>query len=103
MGRLKKASIDNFLYSFLRIKLNDGSVKLPAAEKEDMHRYEKLLESMKLLAERAYGGDKLTILDELTGYARKYVDVIDLDVATRPAPSEGPAEGVRLLPDRRGA
>lgn len=88
LGRLKKASIDNFLYSFLQIKLNDGSVKLAASEKEDMQRYEKLFDSMKLLIDRAYGKDKLAILDELTGYARKYMDVIDLDVAAKPAPSD---------------
>lgn len=95
LGRLKKASIDHFLYSFLQIKINDGSVKLSAEEKDEMQRYERLFESYKLLINKAYNGDRLSVLKELIGYANKYMVAMDYEVASKPAPSRSGVE--RLL------
>lgn len=95
LGRLKKASIDHFLYSFLQIKVNDGSLRLTASEREDMQRYERLFESFKILIDNLYVGNRTAILDELIGYANKYMETMDYEIADKPTPSRGGAD--RLL------
>ena len=95
LGRLRKASIDNFLYSFLQIKVNDGSIKLTATERDELQRYEKLFDSYKQLIDRAYDGDRTKLLPELIGYAKKYMEVMDCDIAKKPVPARGGAD--RLL------
>lgn len=88
LGRLKKAAIDNFLYAYLQIKINDGSFEINSAEKDSFQKYDKLFDSLKEMIKRRFGDDRIGVLPELIKYAEHYKEKINPEIADKPSPAK---------------
>lgn len=88
LGRLKKAAIDNFLYAYLQIKINDGSFEVSSAEKDSFQKYDKLFDSLKEMIKRRFANNRIDVLPELIKYAEHYKEKINPELADKPAPAK---------------
>ena len=68
-GRLKRAFIDLFFFSFLQIKIQDKILNIKTEDKIEFSKVENLFESYKKIIQTYLGNDKNGILKEIKEYA----------------------------------
>lgn len=96
-GRIKRTFIDLFFYSLLEILIQNGTYKVKTEDKISFSRVEALFPSYKKFVEVYLGGDKKTILDEMTDYAAVFRDVIDGNIVDKELPRKAGIERINAM------
>lgn len=79
-GRLKRAFIDLFFFSYLQIKIQDKALNVKTEDKLEYSKVEQLFESYKSFIKNYLGNDKKSILAEIKDYALLFQDNFDYDI-----------------------
>jgi uncharacterized protein with ParB-like and HNH nuclease domain len=79
-GRLKRAFIDLFFYSYLQIKIQDKTLNVKAEDKIEYSKVEQLFESYKGFIKNYLNNDKKSILAEVRDYALLFQENFDYDI-----------------------
>jgi uncharacterized protein with ParB-like and HNH nuclease domain len=95
-GRLKKAFIDLFFYSYLQIKIQDAELKVKTDDKIEFSKVENLFESYKRFI-RDYELDKTEILDEIKEYADLFRNNFDFDIINNELSAESGIERINAI------
>jgi uncharacterized protein with ParB-like and HNH nuclease domain len=96
-GRITRTLIDNFLYSFLQIKIQDRSLGIPLNEKNLYQKYDRLFHSYRDFIENYYAGRKLGILAELRDYANLFRSTVKPDITKEELPAEPALERITAI------
>ena len=93
-GRHKRSFIDIFFYSYLQIKINDGSLSVKAEDKDQFSKVDKLFESYKRFINEYLDGNNENLLKEIKKYALSFKATFN----TESVDSELPArQGIERL------
>lgn len=95
-GRLKRAFIDLFFYSYLQIKIQEPEIKVRADDKTEFSKVENLFESYKRFI-KDYQLDKTQILNEIKEYAILFKDNFDVDIINNELTSESGIERINAI------
>jgi uncharacterized protein with ParB-like and HNH nuclease domain len=79
-GRMKRGVIDLFFYSYLQIKIHDGTFSVNANDKIEFSRVENLFESYKKFIKVYLDNEKHRILEEIREYALIFKKNFIIDV-----------------------
>jgi uncharacterized protein with ParB-like and HNH nuclease domain len=79
-GRLKRAFIDLFFFSYLQIKMQDKTLNVKTEDKLEYSKVEQLFESYKSFIKDYLNNDKKSILAEIKDYALLFQDNFDYDI-----------------------
>ncbi|MCY4298148.1 MAG: DUF262 domain-containing HNH endonuclease family protein [Flavobacteriaceae bacterium] len=81
-GRLRRAFIDLFFYSYLQIKIYQGELTIRTEDKIEFSKVEILFESYKKII-REYNLDKGELLIEIKEYANLFKENFDYDITSK--------------------
>jgi uncharacterized protein with ParB-like and HNH nuclease domain len=76
-GRIKRAFIDLFFFSYLQIKIQDKALNIKTEDKIEFSKVENLFESYKKIIQTYLGNDKNGILKEIKEYALIFQENFD--------------------------
>lgn len=79
-GRLKRAFIDLFFFSYLQIKIQDKNINVKTEDKIEFSKVEQLFESYKSFIKNYLNNDKKSILAEIKDYALLFQENFDYDI-----------------------
>ena len=79
-GRLKRAFIDLFFFSYLQIKIQDKALNVKTEDKIEFAKVEQLFESYKSFIKDYLNNDKKSILTEIKDYALLFQENFDYDI-----------------------
>ena len=79
-GRLKRAFIDLFFFSYLQIKIQDKTLNVKTEDKIEFAKVEQLFESYKNFIKNYLNNDKKSILTEIKDYALLFQENFDYDI-----------------------
>jgi uncharacterized protein with ParB-like and HNH nuclease domain len=79
-GRLKRAFIDLFFFSYLQIKIQDKALNVKTEDKIEYSKVEQLFESYKSFIKNYLNNDKKSILAEIKDYALLFQENFDYDI-----------------------
>jgi len=79
-GRLKRAFIDLFFFSYLQIKIQDKNLNVKTEDKIEFSKVEQLFESYKSFIKNYLNNDKKSILAEIKDYALLFQENFDYDI-----------------------
>lgn len=96
-GRVKRTSIDLFFYSFLQIKIQEGSYKINTEDKKEFSRVDKLFESYKKFVKEYYDDDKKDLVKEIKVYALLFKKIFDPEIVSQPLSENCGIETINLL------
>lgn len=78
-GRIKRAFIDLFFFSYLQIKIQDKALNIKTEDKIEFSKVENLFESYKKFIQTYLGDDKNDILKEIKNYALIFQENFDFN------------------------
>lgn len=96
-GRITRTLIDNFLYSFLQIKIQDKSLGIPDEKMAPYQKYDRLFHSYQDFIANYYPGGKLNILPELMEYAALFRSAMRPEIVDEALPSEPGIERITAV------
>lgn len=79
-GRLKRAFIDLFFFSYLQIKIQDKNLNIKTEDNIEFSKVEQLFESYKKFIKDYLNDDKKSILSEIKDYALLFQENFDYDI-----------------------
>lgn len=79
-GRLKRAFIDLFFFSYLQIKIQDKNLNVKTEDKIEFSKVEQLFESYKSFIKNYLNNNKKSILAEIKDYALLFQENFDYDI-----------------------
>ena len=79
-GRNKQINVEAFLNAFLQIKVHDPNLKVPAEEKEEYAKSDRLFTSYKKFISSYYNNKEMEFIKELVEYAKIYYESFNPEI-----------------------
>lgn len=96
-GRIKRTFIDLFFFSFLQVKIQDGTVDVKAEDKIAFSKVDMLFDSYKRFIRDYYRRDKISFLEEIREYATIFRKSINTDIIDYELPATAGIERINAI------
>lgn len=96
-GRIKRAFIDLFFFSYLQIKIQDKALNIKTEDKIEFSKVENLFESYKKIIQTYLGNDKNGILKEIKEYALIFRNNFDFTIIENELTAQSGIERINAI------
>ena len=96
-GRIKRAFIDLFFFSYLQIKIQDKALNIKTEDKIEFSKVENLFESYKKIIQTYLGNDKNGILKEIKEYALIFQENFDFSTIENELTAQSGIERINAI------
>ena len=96
-GRIKRAFIDLFFFSYLQIKIQDKALNIKTEDKIEFSKVENLFESYKKIIQTYLGNDKNGILKEIKEYALIFQENFDFSTIENELTAQSSIERINAI------